>query len=387
LGLPDRARYRELSPQTSGKTYFITPTLKRGSYGKVRLSLGTDGQICAIKQVRTKHSKPKSNRSGTGKPIPLTTSDASISQEIAVANIVDPFLAPSSRIIVNGDNYLVMPFVIGDGLEVANRLPSAVRQCVCRVMLQDVAIMLADNMHAKNILHGDMKPGNTLVHKESGTTHIADFGSAKFLAAGSSVDARLGISGTYTAPEKCTKMPYGLKSDVFEFGAGALTLILGYAGQTIRNPFVWIADKDGHVDLAAMRGVHQRFEAWLPTRLGPDRLLDKTKMTNPTSEFDPIFHRALTIDQHVTQYIAGRMLRTMPEQRAASSEVKQFFLSIHSARPDQTQVGREILQALPYDLDVERDIIALRRVLDYRMKQSPELALENQANPANQSQL
>lgn len=369
LGLPSKQRIRYLISSRPGPSYLMTQALngKRGSSGKVRAAIDLQhGDIWALKQIRTPQSIPKGPRTKKlNKRIPAPNTEQDILKEIEIAKLVDPELAPKLRILAGGDNYLLMPFVLGDSHEIASRLPISLRQCTNRVMLEDIMTALADRMHAQNILHGDMKSQNALVQKDTGTTHISDFGCAVQLKPGAMVKPGGFISGTYTAPEKCLEDPYGLKSDVWEIGASALSLILGFSGQSVVNPFTWIRSRTGTIDLEAMTQMHDAYDTWFDSRLNDDGRLDPIKMNNPNNVFDRLFSRALAADPTVTQYIAGRMLRVDPDKRASSSECKAFFASLNASHPQEAQKGRETLVSMSYDVAVSADLIALDRVREH----------------------
>ncbi len=129
-----------------------------------------------------------------------------------------------------GPNYLVMEFVEGSPIAVAN----GVRK------LLDLAVQIADGLaaaHLAGILHRDLKPDNILVTRD-GRVKILDFGLAKSVASRPADDATLtmGITdpgtivGTvnYMSPEQARgEVNLTPQSDQFSFGLVLYELATG----------------------------------------------------------------------------------------------------------------------------------------------------------------
>src|SRR5207244_517730 len=92
---------------------------------------------------------------------------------------------------------------------------------------RDVARALAF-VHAKGIVHRDVKPANILIEEPSGTPRVTDFGIS--VAADHERLTRTGaFVGTllYCSPEQADARDVGLASDVFSLGGVLFYLLAG----------------------------------------------------------------------------------------------------------------------------------------------------------------
>jgi urea transport system substrate-binding protein len=79
-------------------------------------------------------------------------------------------------------------------------------------------------VHARGILHGDIKPAN-LLRGADGTVKLADFGLARRL--GAPKRSRLAGTPHYMSPEQCREEECDQRSDVYALGATYYTLLTG----------------------------------------------------------------------------------------------------------------------------------------------------------------
>jgi len=101
-------------------------------------------------------------------------------------------------------------------------LPDHQIWCITRQVL-----LALTYLHENNIIHGDIKPQNILVH-ENGTVKIADFGISKRFGVG---EVQLGTAGTpaFMCPELCAgKSCDGKKADIYATGATFYCLCQGH---------------------------------------------------------------------------------------------------------------------------------------------------------------
>ena len=86
--------------------------------------------------------------------------------------------------------------------------PAAATSAPSRVVVRDRLILLRDIagalrfLHARGILHGDLKPANVLVHAEGKGARVADFGHARLRGVGAEASMSIGGGGLGT-PRYC----------------------------------------------------------------------------------------------------------------------------------------------------------------------------------------
>ncbi|GAA0370768.1 serine/threonine protein kinase [Actinoallomurus spadix] len=104
-------------------------------------------------------------------------------------------------------------------------------------------------LHAKGLVHCDVKPGNIVMAEERKTAKLTDFGAAYRMPDRETITPNGGISHTpaYAAPEVTKGMPQ-TASDVFSLGVTILALIYGEPIRTVpppvgsghRDPFIGV---------------------------------------------------------------------------------------------------------------------------------------------------
>ena len=90
--------------------------------------------------------------------------------------------------------------------------------------------MALEYVHARKIIHRDIKTGNVFL-TGSNTIKVGDFGISKVLE--NTTQVAMTVVGTpyYMAPESCQSQPYTSKSDVWALG------IIIYELCTLKQPF------------------------------------------------------------------------------------------------------------------------------------------------------
>lgn len=114
---------------------------------------------------------------------------------------------------------LVLEFVDGRTLE--EHPPTAVLAAV-RIFAQ-VAIGLA-SMHAKGVVHADMKPNNVMLTAKTGIVKIIDLGQACAIG---TVKKRIQGTPGFIAPEQAAREEITPLTDVYNFGATMYWALLG----------------------------------------------------------------------------------------------------------------------------------------------------------------
>lgn len=142
---------------------------------------------------------------------------------IDTASIVELRHPNICSILEVGPDYLVMEYVEGPTLRGPIAADKATR----------LAIQLAsaiEEAHAKGILHGDLKPGNVIVTRDS--AKLLDFGLARsrVKAASDGPSGKLGVPSVgvaYLSPEQAQGRALDARSDIFSFGALLYEMLSG----------------------------------------------------------------------------------------------------------------------------------------------------------------
>ena len=119
--------------------------------------------------------------------------------------------------------YLVMEMVEGQSLEKLLSSGSVPFPTACAWASQ-VAVGL-NVAHRHNIIHGDIKPANILITKES-RTKLTDFGMAR-LASHETADTSLLGTPAYWCPEQIMGRPQDARSDIFSLGVVLYEMLTG----------------------------------------------------------------------------------------------------------------------------------------------------------------
>ena len=119
--------------------------------------------------------------------------------------------------------YLVMEMVEGQSLEKMLTCGSVPFPTACAWASQ-VAVGL-NVAHRHNIIHGDIKPANILITKES-RTKLTDFGMAR-LASHETSDTSLLGTPAYWCPEQIMGRPQDARSDIFSLGVVLYEMLTG----------------------------------------------------------------------------------------------------------------------------------------------------------------
>ncbi|HEV8631814.1 MAG TPA: protein kinase [Thermoanaerobaculia bacterium] len=125
--------------------------------------------------------------------------------------------------------YIVMEYVEGTGLDARLRQSGPLTLAQAAPLVAQIASAL-DHLHARGIVHRDVKPGNVLV-TEDGRLKITDFGVARTEDPAHTLDSEIYGTPYYMSPEQIQGQPLDGRSDVFSLG------VLIYEMLTGRRPF------------------------------------------------------------------------------------------------------------------------------------------------------
>lgn len=272
-----------------GRRYRVQRLLGRGGMSTVWLADDTtSGKLVAIKLLNQELSDNVEFRQ-------RFQNEASAARSVSSPNVVQIVTYQEGMAGSHGACYIVMEYIRGESLsQVLQRRKTLPEHLVLDVLEQTAHGLSA--IHAANLIHRDIKPGNLLVTPE-GTVKITDFGIAK--AAEAVPLTRTGmVVGTaqYVSPEQAQGKAVTPATDVYSMGCVAYEMVGG------RRPF----QGDSTVAVA----VAHISEA--PPALPP------------------------TVNPHVRELI-GIMLRKDPQRRYADGrELAQAVLRVRAGhRPPQ----------------------------------------------------
>src|SRR5262245_51943836 len=167
----------------------------------------------------------------------------------AAAKLVHPHVVQIHDVGVDGDrDYLVMEFVDGVPLDRLIGTPQLTVDRTLRIIYHVARAVQA--AHEQGIIHRDIKPSNILIDR-AGQPKLADFGLAKWLAAGPSLSATGDLIGTprYMAPEQvvATSEEGDERSDVYALGVVMYEMLTGeppVSGSNVLNVLLQVTERE-----------------------------------------------------------------------------------------------------------------------------------------------
>ncbi|MFJ3287491.1 protein kinase [Streptomyces sp. NPDC086669] len=250
--------------------YRLVESIGQGGMGRVWRAVDEMlDRLVAVKEMRIDGLDAEDTR---------TRRERTLREARATARIDHPHVVRVYDVVDEGEHlWIVMELVAGRSLErvTAEDGPLGPAE-TARIGLGLVAALR--QVHARGVLHRDIKPGNVLVETDAvrgrGRVVLTDFGIAAIQDAKAlTMVGMLVGSPDYMAPERISGRPQGPPSDVWSLGA---TLCAALAG---RSPF------SRETTLATLHAVLYE-EPELPAAAGPLRpvltaLLQKDPLSRP----------------------------------------------------------------------------------------------------------
>ena len=234
----------ELSQNTllQGGKYRIIRTLGQGGFGITYLAEHTTlgSQVC----IKEFFLKDYCNREANGNVLSIVSDNSNVDikrykqkfldearkvSQIKHTNIV----GVSDLFEENGTAYFVMDYIDGESLSSRiRRVGTLDEQCAKRYVAQAASAL--SYIHARNILHLDIKPANIMVRAEDDSIVLIDFGLAKHYDAetGNQTTTLLAACSPGYAPFEQGLMGGGIKmfcpaTDIYALGATLYTMVTG----------------------------------------------------------------------------------------------------------------------------------------------------------------
>lgn len=206
--------------------------------------------------------------------------------------------------------YLVMQFVPGEDL---SQVLARDGRVDCERLARELLDALA-HIHARGILHRDVKPGNILIDGD-GSAKLIDFGIAQPLDATSLTRTGL-ILGTerYAAPEVMEGRPATERSDLYSCGI-VLRSCLDETGARadLRGLVEWLTSREPAARPASARQALARLE----------RGSRPARVEEPTQAFAPVETAPRSVDEE-----GFRPHRMLPEHAAPSPHSGRWLASL-----------------------------------------------------------
>lgn len=203
-----------------GDRYHVRRLLGRGGMSTVWLADdATSGELVAIKLLNQEYSDNYEFRQ-------RFQNEAAAARSVSSPNVVKIVTYEEGDIGSHGACYIVMEYIRGESLsQVLQRRRTLPEHLMLDVLEQTAHGLSA--IHAANLVHRDIKPGNLLVTPE-GTVKITDFGIAK--AAEAVPLTRTGmVVGTaqYVSPEQAQGKQVSPATDIYSLGCVAYEMVAG----------------------------------------------------------------------------------------------------------------------------------------------------------------
>ena len=165
-----------------------------------------------------------------------------------LAGFSHPAIVGVHRLIeANGTVYMVMDFVEGESYEARLRRIGKEPDQASLMAVMGPILEGIEEIHAKNLLHRDIKPDNILIDKR-GKPVLIDFGSAR-MSVGATMTMTSMVTHGYSPIEQYqTKGRMGPWTDIYAIGAVMCRAITGEkppvaADRVIEDDFQWVSNR------------------------------------------------------------------------------------------------------------------------------------------------
>ena len=221
--------------------YRILETLGRGGFGVTYLA----EQVMAKRKVCIKEFFPKDYYKRDGDSGCLTLSSDGFAEMMGkfkvkfvkeaqtIAALDHPNIIPIHDVFEeNGTAYYVMDYVDGESLSDKVKRSGALSEADAVAYIRQVAEAL-DYIHAQQIMHLDVKPGNVMVRSKDNRALLIDFGLSKHYDTNSgeaTSTTPVGVSHGYAPIEQYQQGGIGLfspETDIYSLGATLYYLVTG----------------------------------------------------------------------------------------------------------------------------------------------------------------
>lgn len=255
-------RLNDFHPGSTFQQYQLLEQIGSGGQGVVWSALDSlHQQIVAIKfnEVLTPDSENKDDR-------------AFEHQADRLVELRHPHILPLYHYGRSGQiQYLVSPYMPGGTLQDKLKSDSFTTANALDIATEIAAAL--DYLHAQNVVHRDLKPGNVLMDL-SQNAYVADFGLARVISATTEVMHTGRGTPPYAPPEQHTMARMTPQSDIFSFGVMLYELFTGQ--------LPWNGEK-----ALGMQQLYSKDEIPDPREINPDLPPRLVKVLRAMTSADP----------------------------------------------------------------------------------------------------
>jgi serine/threonine protein kinase len=217
--------------------YQAVKPLGRGGFARTYLAIDhQDGQSCLVKQLAYRGEGAWLQQNAAH----LFRQEAKQLEQLAghpqIPQLIEQFSEDTSL-------YLVLAYIQGQDLkqELQQQGLFSDRK-ICSLLLELLPIL--EFIHARQVIHGDIKPEN-LLRTHTKKLVLIDFGIACLATAGAASQRITGLgSPGYAAPEQMEQGKILPASDLFSLGATCVQLLTGQPPAELwaKHSYIWVKD-------------------------------------------------------------------------------------------------------------------------------------------------
>ena len=211
---PAASEPRSFTDRRGNQWYRSEKVLGKGAFGNVYLGMGPEGEYIAMKVVPIVAASSQECRSLVKEIHLLVRLRSDTVVQYLSSGVAGNFLV------------IVMECIGGGSLIGTMNLHNCIPRDALKMYVRDILLSL-QYLHAKGIVHRDIKPHNVLL-TESGKCKLADFGAATYIARTAGGEVSGDIVGTllYMSPEACAGNLH-MRTDIWSLGIMIVQLATG----------------------------------------------------------------------------------------------------------------------------------------------------------------